>query len=261
MFLTAIIIDDEQNGIDGLAILIRKYIPDLRIIAECTMAKEAITMIENYRPDIIFLDINMPGMNGFELLEKLSQKNFDLIFTTAHDEYALRALKADAIDYLLKPLDHTELEAAVAKVKTRKESREKTKNSIDYKTLLKNISPEPKDKLLVYSKTGIESIDLHEIISLESKSNYTKIYLDKSPSIIAAKTLKEFDTLLCLSNKNFMRIHHSFIINLHKVSRFLRSSDSVVMSDNQSIPLSKRRKDEFFKWLNISMPVAKPNSP
>lgn len=261
MFLTAIIIDDEQNGIDGLAILIQKYAPDIRIIAECTVAREAITMIENYKPDIIFLDINMPEMNGFEFLEQLSPKNFDLIFTTAHDEYALRALKANAVDYLLKPIDYAELEIAVAKVKTGKESREKIREQIDYNTLFKNISPEPKDKLLVYSKTGIESIDVHEIVSLESKSNYTKINLDKSQPIVAAKTLKEFDTLLCLSNNNFMRVHHSFIINLHKVSRFLRGSDSVVMSDNQSIPLSKRRKDEFFKWLNISIPVSKPNGP
>jgi two-component system LytT family response regulator len=251
MFLTAIIIDDEQNGIDGLAILIRKYAPHVRIIAQCNMAREAIAMIENYKPDIVFLDINMPEMNGFEFLEKLSQKNFDLIFTTAHDEYALRALKANAIDYLLKPIDYMELETAVAKVKARKENHEKVKELIDYKSLFKHAGAEPKDKLLIYSKTGIQSIDIHEIISLESKSNYTKIYLDKSQTIVAAKTLKEFDAMLCLSNKNFMRIHHSFIINLNKVSRFLRSSDNVVMSDNQSIPLSKRRKDEFFKWLDI----------
>lgn len=257
MFLTAIIIDDEQNGIDGLAILIRKYIPDLRIIAECTVAKEAIAMIENYKPDIIFLDIHMPGMNGFELLESLNRKNFDLIFTTAHDEYALRALKADAVDYLLKPLDHTELEVAVAKVRARKENREKIKESIDYKTLFKNISTEPKDKLLLYSKTGIQSIDIHEIISLESKSNYTWISLDGSEPIIAAKTLKEFDTLLCLNNANFMRVHHSYIINLHKVTRFLKGPDTIVTSNNLNIPLSKRRKEEFLKWLNISIPVTK----
>lgn len=260
MLLTAIIIDDEQNGIDGLTILIQKYIPDFRIIGQCTMAKEAIVMIENYKPDVVFLDINMPEMNGFEFLEKLRQKNFDLIFTTAHDEYALRALKANAIDYLLKPIDYTDLELAIAKVKARKEILEKTKEPIDYKRLFKNTGPDLKEKLLVYSKTGIESIDIHEIVSLESKSNYTKIYLDKAQPIIAAKTLKEFDAVLCSGNKQFMRIHHSFIINLHKVSRFLKGPDQVVMANNQSIPLSKRRKDEFFKWLNISLPVTKPNS-
>lgn len=257
MFLTAIIIDDEQNGIDGLAILIRKHIPDLRIIAECTVAKDAIALIENYKPDIIFLDIHMPGMNGFELLEKLGRKNFDLIFTTAHDEYALRAIKANAIDYLLKPIDYTDLELAISKVKVRKESREKTKEPIDYQRLFKNAGCDPKEKLLVYSKTGIESIDIHEIVSLESKSNYTKIYFDKSQPIIAAKTLKEFDAVLCSGNQQFMRIHHSFIINLHKVSRFLKGPDTIVTSNNLSIPLSKRRKEEFMKWLNISIPVTK----
>jgi two-component system LytT family response regulator len=251
MFLTAIIIDDEQNGIDGLTILIHQYTPEIRIIAQSKMAHEAIALIENYKPDIVFLDINMPEMNGFEFLEKLTRRNFGLIFTTAHDEYALRALKSDAVDYLLKPIDFKDLKIAISKVRTRKEANEQLKNNMDYKGLLKTVFPEPKDKLLIYSKTGIESIDIHEIVSLESKSNYTKLFLDHSAPIMAAKTLKEFDTALCSNNTNFMRVHHSFIINLNKVSRFLKGPDHVIMADNQTIPLSKRRKDDFFKWLNI----------
>ncbi|MBA3681578.1 MAG: response regulator transcription factor [Bacteroidetes bacterium] len=251
MFLTAVIVDDEQKGIDGISILINRYVKDLRIIGCTTIASDAIKMIENYKPDIVFLDINMPEMNGFELLDKLEWRDFNLVFTTAHEEYALKAIKAKAFDYLLKPIDHEDLSETINRIKNNRIKNEKNNSLSDYENLFKNINSEAKDKILVISKAGIESLDITEIICLESQSNYTKIYLNNSQTIISTKTLKEFDIMLCATDQNFMRVHHSYIINLQKVARFLPGQDNVIMSDNQKIPVSKRRKEQFFKWLSV----------
>jgi two-component system LytT family response regulator len=248
MSLRAVIIDDEQRGVSSLRILIEKYVPDVKVVASSTRAAEAIELIENYRPEIVFLDINMPEMNGFELLEQVNWKNFNLIFTTAHREYALRALKNNAMDYLLKPIDYEDIRIAVEKVKKRLQENEII--SFDYSKLKQEANPN--NKLLVNSKKSIESIELDDVVCLESKSNYTQIYLSGSRVTLASKTLKEFETHLCHANLNFMRVHHSFIVNLNKVSRVMKVTDTIIMVDDQKIPLAKSRKGHFFEWLNTT---------
>lgn len=248
MSLRAVIIDDEPKGINSLTILITKYVQEVKVVASSTKAKEAIDLIENYRPEIVFLDINMPEMNGFELLEQLSWKKFSLIFTTAHREYALKALKNNAVDYLLKPIDYEDIRIAVHKIQQR--LQENVPVVYDYSKLMQDVNSN--NKILVNSKKSIESIDLDDVVSLESKSNYTQIYLSDSKFTLASKTLKEFETYLCNTNLNFMRVHHSYIINLDKVSRFVKVTDTIVMTDDQKIPLAKSRKSQFFEWLNIA---------
>jgi two-component system LytT family response regulator len=248
MLLRAIIIDDEQKGINTLKILIKKYIDEIKVVAESESATEGIILIENYKPEIVFLDINMPEMTGFEMLEKLTWKKFNLIFTTAHQEFGLRALKNNAVDYLLKPIDYRDLKFAVNKIKT---NLEKDKNNSDLTTLLKTIHQDHKKKIIINSKSGVESIEATDIVCLESMSNYTQIYLVDSKTILTSKTLKEFDLLLCQSDMNFMRVHNSFVINLHKVLRYLKEQENIVMINNQVIPLAKSRRDIFFKWLQI----------
>lgn len=248
MSLRAVIIDDEPRGINSLKILIEKYVEGLKIVASSTNAGEGIELIENYRPEIVFLDINMPEMNGFELLEKLAWKKFNLIFTTAHQEYALKALKNNAVDYLLKPIDHADICVAVDKIRQRLE--ESNTAPFDYSKLLQD--PGLTHKLLVNSKKSIESIGLDDVVCLESRSNYTQIYLSGSRTTLASKTLKEFESYLCTGNTNFMRVHHSFIINLDKVSRVMKITDTIVMIDDQKIPLAKSRKSLFFEWLHMS---------
>jgi two-component system LytT family response regulator len=190
----------------------------------------------------------MPEMTGFEMLEKLTWKKFNLIFTTAHQEFGLRALKNNAVDYLLKPIDYRDLKFAVNKIKT---NLEKDKNNSDLTTLLKTIHQDHKKKIIINSKSGVESIEATDIVCLESMSNYTQIYLVDSKTILTSKTLKEFDLLLCQSDMNFMRVHNSFVINLHKVLRYLKEQENIVMINNQVIPLAKSRRDIFFKWLQI----------
>jgi two-component system LytT family response regulator len=243
MRLRAIIIDDEETGITTLKLLIEKYIPDVKVVATCNGSREAIEVIENYKPEIVFLDISMPEMDGFELLEKLEWKNFNLIFTTAHQEYGLKALKHNALDYLLKPVYHKELRLAVDKV------RSAAVKSFDH-ALLDKFNLYKLNKLGITSKDGVEYVDLSEIISMESRANYTLVLLETGREILTPKRLGEFETGLCSDDDNFMRVHHSYIINLHKVLRYIKDADDIIMVNNQRIPLSKSRRENFFKWLD-----------
>lgn len=249
MRLRAVIIDDEQTGIDTLKIIIEKHIPDIKIVGESIRARSGIELIEDYKPEIVFLDISMPEMDGFEMLENLNWKNFNLIFTTAHQEYALKALKIGALDYLPKPVDHRDLRITIDKIKLQIAEKKEDSLRFDY-SKLNNINPFFLNKLAVSSKDAVEYIDPFEVISLESKSNYTLIQLNDSRSILTPKTLKEFESQLCDANLNFMRVHHSFVINLHKVIRYLKFDETIIMSNNQKIPLAKSRREAFFRWLN-----------
>jgi two-component system, LytTR family, response regulator len=249
--LRAVLIDDEFMGLNSLHILLDKHCPKVRSVAESRNPETAIELIENYCPDIVFLDINMPQMSGFEVLEKLKWKAFDLIFTTAHQEYALKALKSEAVDYLLKPIDPEELKAAVNKVIQRRSNKLHVEKFEEYNHVLNTMHAINKPKVIVNSKSGIESIETQVIISLESKSNYTQLYLENEQSVLSSKTLKDYEQILCGERTSFMRVHHSFIINLNKVIRYIKSSETAVMQNEQEIPISKSRKEEFLKWLEI----------
>jgi two-component system LytT family response regulator len=249
MMLRAVIIDDEQKGIDALKILIEKFVTDVKVVADTTRAEEGLDLLESYKPEIVFLDVNMPAMNGFEMLERLHWRDFNLVFITAHQEYALRALKNNAIDYLLKPIDHEDLAAAISKIR-KKTLQNEGKEKFNYHSLLQNLSAQQRQKIIINLRTGIESLDPQDILLFESVSNYTRITLNDR-EILASKTLKEFDQQLCTENSDFMRVHHSFIVNLNKVSRFLKNSDTIVMRNDARVPLAKSRKDAFFKWLKV----------
>lgn len=247
--MRAIIIDDEQSGIETLKLLIERYLEDLTVVAECTRPGEAIALIENYKPEIIFLDISMPEMNGFELLEKMEWRNFHLIFTTAHQEHALKALKIRAMDYLLKPVDPADLVFAVNKVRQRIELEQNMVSELNYVSL-NSIHTFQMGRLALSSKNGIEFIEPLNIVFLESHSNYTNTYLGDGRSILSPKTLGEFEMQLCQGNSNFMRVHNSFIINLQKIVRYTKDDDIILMTHDQRIPLAKSRREQFFKWLH-----------
>lgn len=249
MRLRCIIVDDEDTGANTLKFLIENYTSDLKVVACTTNAGKAIELIEDYKPEIVFLDISMPEMDGFELLNRLEWRNFNLIFTTAHQEHGLKAIKQDAVDYLLKPIDYNEIIRAVEKVRSRYESEPGYISSLDYVTL-NELNRPPSSKLAVNSKHSVESIDPSDIISLESRSNYTLVRLNSGNDILSPRTLGEFDVQLCKENSNFMRVHHSFVINLKNVVRYMKDSDTMVMSNNQKIPLARSKKTVFLKWLN-----------
>lgn len=247
--LRAIIVDDEERGINTLKLLLGRYVPTVKVVAESSNPTIALELIDNFRPEIVFLDINMPEMDGFELLEKLVWKNFNLIFTTAHQEYALKAIKNNAIDYLLKPIDYEDLQAAVGRIEKRTNNLSENEAKFNFSKLFSDL--QHKQRILVNSRSGVEAIDVSEIICLVSESNYTTLYLQENRNITSAKTLKEFEGQLCSDNSTFMRVHQSYIINLNKVVRFLKSEDIIVLTGDIKAPLAKSKRDTFFEWLKI----------
>jgi two-component system LytT family response regulator len=245
--LRAIIIDDEKKGITSLKLLLEKYVGDVKVVAEATDPEEGIKLIEDYRPEIVFLDIQMPVLNGFQLLERLSYRAFNLIFTTAHQEFAIKAIKNNALDYLLKPIDHQDLQAAV--------ERAKMKNSAnqwdDYMKLLEQVNPTRSNKISLPGREKVEYVNVNDIIRLESDSNYTFVYTLKTEKILVSKTIGDFEDQLCTNEHNFMRVHQSHIINLKFVKKFLKDEGEIILVNDHQTPLSKNKKDAFMKWLDV----------
>ncbi len=232
----AIIIDDELNGLKTLKLLIEKYIPIVRVVASSINPEEGIKLIEDYKPDVLFLDISMPKMNGFELLNRLNYKGFKLIFTTAHEEYAIKAIKNKAFDYLLKPIDVDELKHCVnnlsAGIETKTES---------FKTNNVGI-------IELSVKDGIIFIKPADIIRLEASGSYTEFYLTNGTKHVASKTLKDYEAFLHPSY--FYRCHISHLVNLHHVVKLVSTNGLYAkMSDESAVEVAKKNKQIFIEKL------------
>ena len=242
--ITAIIIDDEAKGRLALRQKIQSYCREITILAEATNGIEALSAIEKHRPQLIFLDIQMPKMNGFEMLNVIKEKNFHIIFTTAYDQYAIKAIKYAAFDYLLKPIDIEELKTAVARIAD-KETGE-TKKQMEL--LQQNIQHPKKqlNKLAVPTLDGLLFYDINDIIHLEANSNYTQIFFNNQTKILASKTLKDFEELL--PQDIFFRVHHSHLINLNYIKKYIKGDGGQIELQNGTyIDVSRRKKDEFLK--------------
>jgi two-component system LytT family response regulator len=252
MELRAIIIDDEQDGINSLRLLIEKYVPELKVIAVSSEPEEGLRFIENYHPDIVFLDVNMPVLNGIELVKKLDFRGFKLIYTTAHREYALAALKLGTTDYLLKPIDLEDLRTAVDRVKNSlKETQGRNELGSELKDLLRQYSK--RHRLLLSDKEVTEYCDPDDIVRLEARSNYTYVVFNSKRTMLVSKTLKEFEKQLCDEESSFMRLHQSHIVNLRHCLRYRKDGGGLVeMADGELIPLSTSKKEKFLRWLHIS---------
>lgn len=216
-----IIVDDEKLAVAGLEKLISKHCPDLQVIATCTTFKEALKAINTLKPDIVFLDIEMPQANGFELLDVLTYKNFKLIFTTAYANYAIQAIKASASDYLLKPIDPDELKIAVSNSEA-------------------ETTPYGNDQLIINTQDSIFYIKQNDIMYLSSDGNYTTIQTKAGKAIKVSQTLKKIEDRL--NNENFLRIHHSYIVNITEIVEYNKTSLKVTLSDDTQIPVSIRKK-------------------
>jgi two-component system LytT family response regulator len=245
MKLKAIIIDDEASSRNTLRQKIITYCPDVEVITECENGEQGIHAIETLKPHIVFLDVEMPRMNGFVMLQQLKNQHFELIFTTAYDHYAIRAIRYSALDYLVKPVEVKELQAAVAKAK-QKISSPGSDQRIE--TLLHNLVEERtgNKRLAVPSMEGLSFIEVNDIIYLEAESNYTIIHLYPTGKLTVSKTLKDFEDLL--SPAIFLRIHHSHIINKDHIQKYLKGEGGqVVMRNGKVLDVSRRKKEEFMK--------------
>ena len=242
--LTAIIIDDEENGRIALKQKLKDYCPTVKVIAEAENGLEGMEMIQQFQPQLVFLDIEMPGMDGFEMLINIPDKKFHLVFTTAYDQYAIKAIKYAAFDYLLKPIDIDELKETIERLEYAPVPDVTIKK---LETLEQNLLTKPfLNKIAVPTQEGLLFFDINHIIRLEAQSNYTLIYFDDQPKMMASRTLKEFEEILPADT--FFRRHNSHIINLLFIKKYIRGDGGQVeMKNGDHILVSRRKKDEFLK--------------
>jgi two-component system LytT family response regulator len=248
--LNALIIDDEENGSVSLSLLIQKFAPGVRVVATATDPVKGVELISDFRPDIVFLDINMPILDGFGVLDKVAFKKFHLIFTTAHEEYALRAIKKSAVDYLLKPIGKDELLKAIQKVENKIRENESTP---DVLSLLKDMQETHPQKIAIPTKTGIDLVPADKVMYIEANSNNAIVTFANGDQISTSKSLKEFESNLS-DNNNFIRLQNSFIINVQCVARYSKEDGGyAIMQNKKSIPVSKQKKEEFLKRINLRL--------
>ena len=240
--LKAIIIDDELKSRESLRILIEDFCDNVGVAASCQNVNAGIEAIDKFKPDVIFLDIQMQRETGFDLLNRLKEINFEVIFTTAYSEYAIKAFKFSAIDYLLKPIDIEELKAGLVKV----EKKVNGNISGRLKQMMDNLKGGSVEnfKLALPTNDGLLFIKVNDIVYCEASSNYTQIFMHDGKKHLVSRTLKEYEDIL--GESSFFRIHHSYLINLNLVKKYVRGEGGyVVMNNDTSLDVSKRKKEAF----------------
>lgn len=244
--INAVIIDDEHYASQALMTLLKKHCPEVSVAAVCNNSKEAVKIIRELRPQLVFLDIEMPYLNGFELLEILAPVPFDCIFTTSYDQYAIKAIRFSALDYLLKPVDPEELKAAVARVTGKRSASLQQQMEL---LLSRFQQPQPMvDRIALPTLEGLQIIPVDSILYCTSSSNYTIFNLTDSQKLIISRTLKEIEEML--EDYHFLRVHHSYLVNLKEVRKYNRGEGgSLLMSDGATVDVSRSRKEMLLKKL------------
>jgi two-component system LytT family response regulator len=246
--IKALIVDDEKQNADSLKIDIQTNCPLVQVVAICYSAKEGIMAIKREKPDLIFLDIEMPWMNGFEMLEVIGEINFHIIFTTAHDQFAAKAFRLSAVDYLLKPIAANDLKEAIKKVEQRMQQENGQAN---IENLLENMKqPASRQKIALPYKDGYEFVEVSNIIYCQAEGAYTKVFLENKKYILVSKTLGDIEELL--PHDIFQRIHHSTVINLNYVTHFVKADGGYIkMRTGEDLVVSKSRKEAVMEKLGL----------
>ena len=245
--MRVILIDDETNCLDMLTILIQRYCPTLQIIEQFDDPSVAVKKIPILKPDLVFLDVDMPELNGFDVLDKCKNTPFQVIFTTAHNQYAVKAFKYSAIDYLLKPIDREDLIDAVKKTQDSKFMNHHTQRR-DILFSYMSLDKTAREKIALPTSDGILFMSVKDIIFCESEGNYTRVHSQNGHSNLFTKPLKEIEEMLM--DNAFYRVHHSFLINLKQVDRYIRTDGGdIQMSNGKIIPVSRQKKQEVLDVL------------
>ncbi len=242
--IKAIVIDDEKNAIEVLCVLLKNYCPQVNMVALCQGGEDGVIAIKKHKPDLIFLDIEMPKVNGFDVLNQTKELNYKVIFTTAYDQFAIKAFKYSAIDYLLKPIDIEELKAAVNKISS--EANYQLEDKIESLFSQYYGTKSQLNSIALPINSGYEMTPYDNIIRCESESNYTTIFLTDHRKITLSKTLKEVES--SLNKFPFYRIHQSHLINVNHIKKMFKTEGGyVIMSDDVSINIARSKKDEFWE--------------
>mgnify|MGYP002778643710 CR=1 FL=1 len=243
--MTALLVDDEKHCRDVLSLLLQKYCPQVKLLAACADGPDGVAAIEELHPDLVFLDIEMPGMSGFDLLEACRYTGFDVIFTTAYNEYAIKAIRHNALDYILKPVDKDELILAVAKAQRERAARPASPVG-EFVAYLNR--QRVGDRIALPTMEGLQILQSEDIFYCESDGGYTHFFLTNGKNVLISKTLGEVENVL--ENKGFCRVHHGYLINLRYVQRYVRGDGGeVIMANHKSIPVSRNKKQEFLNFL------------
>lgn len=241
--MKTVIVDDESKSRQTIRNFIEKYAPELFVVGEADSVESAVSLIEKVKPELLFLDIQMPDGTGFDLLGQLSYSNFKLIFCTSFDQYAVKAFRYSAIDYILKPIDPDIFIGAVRKI-----IREKSDNTTEDKLEVLKQNKISFTRLALHSAEGINLVKVENIIRCESSVNYTKFVLNGLPNILVTKTLKEYDELL--SSQDFIRIHKSHLVNMNYIKKYIKGEGGwVEMHDGSKIEVSRRKKETLMQAL------------
>ena len=249
--MKTIIIDDNQKATNFLKELIQHYCPNLKLLGSASNIQEGKTLIEQVMPELVFLDIEMPNGTGFDLLRQLPNLAFKVIFTTAHEKYALKAIKFSALDYLLKPIDLDDLQQAVQKAQ---EGAKGTFLQTQVKTLLQNLQTTPQEpaRIILKDKYGMQVTKLQDIIRLEADNNYTKFVIKNQNILLLSKPLGDYEKIL--PQHQFFRCHKSHIVNLDYLLRYDKREDEVlIMQDGSKVPVSRRKLDILLEKLKNSL--------
>lgn len=244
----AVIIDDEDRGREFLSKLLLEYCTSVKVVAKADSISTGIAAIHQHKPDLVFLDIMMPGGTGFDLLEEIGTIDFDIVFTTAHDNFAIRAIRFSALDYLLKPIDVEELQIAVDRVKNKTEAEIDT-NKKNVQVFLDNVrGVNPFNQIVLPTLEGLIFVRVEEIVRCQGEGSYSRIFLFEQDSVLVSRNLKEIEGLLL--DNGFFRVHKSHLINLNHIRKYIKGSGGfVIMSDGAEVEIAKRKKDEFIEKL------------
>ncbi|HTS44214.1 MAG TPA: response regulator [Puia sp.] len=238
--ITAIIIDDEPYCCEALATLLQIHCPEVKLIDTCNNARMGIKAIEETSPQLIFLDIEMPQVNGFQMLEQIKVINFDLIFTTSYDQYAIKAIRTSALDYLLKPIDREELQIAVRKAIAKLKSPLPQQLEILFQKLIPGSNA--LSKIALPTMEGLQMVGIDSILHIQSDSNYSVLFLKTKQKLIVSRTLKEMEEIL--DDHSFARVHNSHLVNLNEIEKYMKGEGGyLVMSDGSSVDVSRSRKE------------------
>jgi two-component system LytT family response regulator len=239
--LRSIIVDDEPKSVKNLKILAERFVKNISVVATCKNVTEGLAAIEDHKPDIVFLDIQMQNETGFDLLSKIEHVTFEVIFVTAYSDYAIKAIKFSAIDYLLKPIDVEELRTAVKKVEEKRTGNVSSRLRVLHDNLR---GQKNGHKIALPATDGLVFIAVNQILYCEASSNYTVFHTMDSKQYVVCKTLKEYEDLL--STHDFFRIHHSYLVNLNEIKKYVRGEGGyVILNNNASLDVSKRKKANF----------------
>jgi two-component system LytT family response regulator len=247
MKIKSIIVDDEKHGRENLSGILRQYCPDVDLLGDADSVDSAVLLIQKYNPDLVFLDIEMPRANGFQLLEHFKDFRFEVIFVTAYDNFAIKAIRFSAADYILKPINLNDLQAAVAKVADRIQQKQE---NLRLKQLVYNISQPGSPRIGLPTADRVEFVEVHKIIRCQGEGNYTHIYFEGNRHLLVAKTLVEFEDLL--HEFSFIRVHKTHLVNLKYVVTYQKTGGgTLLLSSGETVAVSRRRKEEVQRMLKM----------